>query len=108
MRSYSLTRPLRPGKPTNGVGEVSYAITSLGTDEAGPTRLMQLVRGHWHIENRLHYVRDVTLSEDLCAVRIQAAPYAMAALRNGMLGGACAMAEAERWEAIRQIVRMAA
>lgn len=74
----------------NGRGETStevrYAITSQGQDQAGPSRLLQLVRGHWSIENRLHYVRDVTLSEDRCTVRTEAAPYAMAALRNGVLG----------------------
>jgi hypothetical protein len=37
-----------------------YAITSLTTDEAGPERLLALSREHWGIENRLHYVRDVT------------------------------------------------
>ena len=43
--------------------ETRYAITSLGR-EAGPAALLRYVRGHWEIENRLHYVRDVTLGED--------------------------------------------
>jgi len=41
--------------------EVAYAVTSLWPHEAGPRRLLELNRGHWGIENRLHYVRDVIL-----------------------------------------------
>ena len=36
--------------------EVTWSLTSLGTDRAGPEELLALVRNHWHIENRLHYV----------------------------------------------------
>ena len=36
--------------------ETRYAITSLGR-ETGPGKLLEYVRGHWGIENRLHYVR---------------------------------------------------
>ena len=39
--------------------EVTYALTSLGPEQAGPEELLKLVREHWGIENRLHYVRDV-------------------------------------------------
>ncbi|MFF5207014.1 hypothetical protein [Streptosporangium sp. NPDC000396] len=41
-----------------------YAITSLSTWQAGPADLATWIRGHWSIENRLHYVRDVTYGED--------------------------------------------
>jgi hypothetical protein len=41
-----------------------------------------LVRGHWDIENGLHWVRDVTLGEDKCRVRRGSAPQVLAALRN--------------------------
>jgi predicted transposase YbfD/YdcC len=37
-----------------------YAITSLPTWQAGPAELATWIRGHWSIENKLHYVRDVT------------------------------------------------
>jgi predicted transposase YbfD/YdcC len=40
--------------------EVVYLLTSLSPTEALPLRLLDLVRGHWSIENSLHYVRDVT------------------------------------------------
>jgi hypothetical protein len=60
--------------------EIAYLITSLSADEAGPKRLLELNRGHWGIENKLHYVRDVTMNEDRCRVRAGARP--LAALRN--------------------------
>ena len=46
---------------------------------------MALWRGHWGIETRLHYVRDVTLGEDACRVRTGAAPQALAAVRNAVI-----------------------
>lgn len=66
--------------------EVAYGVTSLWPHEAGPRRLLELNRGHWGIENRLHYVRDVTLGEDGSQVRTGAAPQVMAALRNTVIG----------------------
>ena len=70
----------RKGKHTT---DVRYAITSV---QAGPDRLMDYVRGHWKIENRLHYVRDVTLGEDGSQVRKGSGPEVMAVLRNIVLG----------------------
>ncbi len=64
--------------------EVRYAVTSLA--DASAARLLRLVRGHWRIENRLHYVRDVTMGEDASRVRTGAAPQVLAALRNAVLG----------------------
>ncbi|MCL4531684.1 MAG: ISAs1 family transposase [Actinobacteria bacterium] len=66
--------------------EVAYAVTSLWPHEASPRRLLELNRGHWGIENRLHYVRDVTLGEDASQVRTGSAPQVMAALRNTTIG----------------------
>ena len=62
--------------------EVSYAITSLPADQADASRLLTFVRDHWKVENRSHWVRDVTLGEDACRVRSGAAPQVLAALRN--------------------------
>lgn len=67
------------GKTTQ---EVAYAVTSLPPREANPHRLLCLWRGHWGIENRVHWVRDVSFDEDRCQVRTGAAPQVMAALRN--------------------------
>lgn len=57
-------------------------ITSLTADHAHPARIHDYVRGHWGIENRLHWVRDVTFGEDLSRVRTGTAPRVMASLRN--------------------------
>ena len=65
--------------------QVRYLITSLGPQEASAERLLELSRGHWGIENRLHWVRDVTFDEDRCQVRSGAAPQVMAALRNTVI-----------------------
>jgi predicted transposase YbfD/YdcC len=65
--------------------EWAYALTSLPPEQAGAVRLEQLWRGHWQIENGLHYVRDVTLGEDACQVRADAAPANVAACRNAAL-----------------------
>lgn len=63
--------------------EVAYIVTSLSAAEAGPARLLELSRGHWAIENKLHWVRDVTMNEDRC--RVRAGARALAAVRNLVL-----------------------
>jgi len=65
--------------------EVVHGITSLGRDQAEASRLLNLTRGHWGIENGLHWVRDVTLGEDACRVRTGSAPQVRAALRNAVV-----------------------
>ncbi len=65
--------------------EVIYGITSLHQEEADARRLLGLTRGHWGIENKLHYVRDVTLGEDGCRVRRGSAPQVLAAVRNAVI-----------------------
>jgi predicted transposase YbfD/YdcC len=65
--------------------EAVYGITSLTADRANAQRLLDLTRGHWGIENGLHYKRDVTLGEDASRVRKGVAPQVMAALRNSII-----------------------
>ena len=60
--------------------EVVYLITS--DSDAGPATLAAWIRGHWHIENKLHWVRDVTYQEDKSLVRTGNAPRVMATLRG--------------------------
>ena len=62
--------------------EVTWSLTSLGTDRAGPEELLALVRNHWHIENRLHYVRDFTYDEDRCRAYVRHLPRNLACLTN--------------------------
>jgi predicted transposase YbfD/YdcC len=63
-----------------------YAITSLTFQQARPARLADLIRGHWAIENGLHYVRDTTFAEDGSQVRTGSGPHVMACLRNLAIG----------------------
>lgn len=65
--------------------EVVHGITSLPPERADAQRLLQLNRGHWGIENQLHYKRDVTMGEDASRVRKGGAPQVMAALRNSVI-----------------------
>jgi predicted transposase YbfD/YdcC len=75
--------PAHPTRPARH--EVRYFITSLPASTP-PATLLQLVRQHWHIENRVHWLRDVTLGEDASPVRSGPAPQALAALRNAVIG----------------------
>lgn len=66
--------------------ETAYAITSPRSDQANAKQLAALWRGHWGIENRLHWVRDVTFDEDRSPIRTGHAPQIVAALRNTAIG----------------------
>ena len=48
--------------------------------------MLKWARGHWSIENRSHYVRDVTMGEDSSRVRKRSGPEVMAAFRNAAIG----------------------
>lgn len=62
--------------------ETVYGLTSLSPRQADARRIGELARGHWEIENRLHWVRDVTYDEDRSQVRTGAGPRALTSLRN--------------------------
>jgi predicted transposase YbfD/YdcC len=76
------TRPVRADRAGKWRTETVYAITDLPPHQARPDELAGWIRGHWQIENGLHWVRDVTFGEDLSQVRTGAAPQVMATLRN--------------------------
>jgi hypothetical protein len=82
VREVGYVGGVRAGETTR---EVAYAPTSLTPEQADPARLLGVGRGHWQIENGLHYVRDVTLGEDACQVRSGHAPAVFAACRNTTL-----------------------
>jgi predicted transposase YbfD/YdcC len=63
-----------------------YAITSLTFSQASPARLADYLRGHWAIENGLHYLRDTAFAEDGSQVRTGTGPQVMACLRNLAIG----------------------
>jgi len=94
--------------------EVVYGVTSVGRERAGAEQLLELVRHHWHIENQLHWVRDVTFDEDRSQVRSGNIPQVMAALRNTAIGimrlagetniaAACRRFAAQPWSALALI-----
>src|SRR5215207_136183 len=66
--------------------ETVYGVTSLPPHRAAAATLLALTREHWCIENRSHYVRDVTFGEDHSQVRVGSVPQVMAALRNTVIG----------------------
>ena len=62
--------------------EIVFGVTSLPADLAGPAHLNHYERQHWCVENRLHWIRDVTFNEDNSQLRTGAAPRALASFRN--------------------------
>jgi predicted transposase YbfD/YdcC len=72
-------------KPLSCTQEWVYGFTSLSPKLASPQRLLEIIRDHWAIENRLHRRRDVTLGEDACQVRKGMAPRTLAVLNSFLL-----------------------
>jgi predicted transposase YbfD/YdcC len=81
-QAIQVTRKTRHPKNRRWRTETSYAITSLPSAQARPGQLAEWIRGHWKIENCLHWVRDVTSGEDAPTARTGTGPHVMAALRN--------------------------
>jgi predicted transposase YbfD/YdcC len=77
-----IIRRRRPLNSKKWSAETIYAITSLTAIQARPAELAAIIRGHWLIEDRLHWVRDVTYDEDRSQVRTANGPRVMASLRN--------------------------
>ena len=66
--------------------EVVFGMTSLHPQHTSPQALLAHLQQHWHIENRLHYVRDVTFHEDACLIRQPARQHVLATLNNLAIG----------------------
>ena len=62
--------------------ETVYVITDLSSGQAGPQRIGEIVQAEWGIENKIHYVRDVTFGEDASRIRTGHGPQNMATLRS--------------------------
>lgn len=62
--------------------DIVYGIASMDSELARPEHLNHYIRGHWTVEDRLHYVRDVTFREDASQVRTGTAPRTTAIFRN--------------------------
>ena len=74
--------------PHTGAGRKAVVAggTSLTPEHADAVRWLALVRGHWQMEDRSHWVRAVTFDEDRSQVRCGSIPQGMAALRNTVIG----------------------
>ncbi len=86
--------------------ETCYAVTSLTVIQASHAQLAAIVRGHWGIEDRLHWIRDLDFDEDRSQVRTATGPRIMASLRNLVitilrLSGTASIAAALRYHARR-------
>lgn len=66
--------------------ETAYLTISLPAGQARPVDLGAWARAEWQIENRVHYVRDVTLREDAHQARTGNGPAVFATLRNTSIG----------------------
>lgn len=75
-------KTLRSGKTTT---ETVYGITSLAWERAGASEILALNRGHWQIENRVHYVRDTGYDEDRNRVREGALRRNLSCLANAAI-----------------------
>ena len=62
--------------------ETVHGLTTVPPDQATSQVVLALVRGHWSIENRVHYVRDVSYDEDRCRVHTGHLPRNLACLTN--------------------------
>ena len=84
-QAVQMVRRRRPPNATTGKRwstETVYAVTSLTATQASPAELADILRGHWTIEDRLHWVRDMDYDEDRSQVRTGNGPRVMASLRN--------------------------
>lgn len=82
VQAVQITRRRQPLAGGPDQTEVVYLVTSLPTHQASPAQLATVARGHWLVENQLHWVRDVTFGEDLSQARTGNAPHIVASLRN--------------------------
>jgi len=80
-QAFVMERQVWKPKPQRRHREVVYGITSLPREAAGAAELARLVRGHWGVENRSHWVRDVTFGEDACQVHTGKLPQTLALCR---------------------------
>ena len=84
-QAFRITRERTVQRTGKHTVETTYGLTSLTPARAGPAEILALNRGHWEIENRLHYVRDVSFDEDRSRVRTGRLPRNLACLSNAAI-----------------------
>jgi hypothetical protein len=70
VRLHCHTQHVRKGKVVKETDDTRFAVTTYGSEEAGPQRLLKIGREHWSIENGQYYRRDRTQDEDRCQVQV--------------------------------------
>lgn len=83
---FQLNRTVTEKKSGKMTSEIVYGLSSLDSDQGTPEAIMTFTRQHWHIENKSHWVRDVTFDEDRSQVRAGRIHQVLAALRNTAIG----------------------
>jgi predicted transposase YbfD/YdcC len=80
VKSILAVESIRMVKPHGGVtAEKRFFLSSLSVDDE---RQIAAIRQHWSMENRLHWVLDVTFGEDTSRVREQHARHNLALLEE--------------------------
>jgi predicted transposase YbfD/YdcC len=79
---FQLQRTITISKTGKIRKETVYGITSLSAEQASPAQLLEMLRSYWHIENSLHYPRDVSLHEDQTRFKRHSAAHNMAIINN--------------------------
>jgi predicted transposase YbfD/YdcC len=69
----------------DNICEIAFCITSLPKSKLSAKEFLEIIKGHWTIENNLHWQRDYTYKEDKSQVRKKNAPSVMATFRNLVL-----------------------
>ncbi|MGC4107261.1 MAG: hypothetical protein QM753_13140 [Thermomicrobiales bacterium] len=64
---------------------ITYGITSLDPERGTPERVLARKRGHWLIEHRRHWRKDVTFGEDTSLIHVGQGPQVLSALRDAAI-----------------------
>ena len=86
MQAAVILRTTHHLKKVHVTDDIEIVFSSRPASAMSARDLQAFRRGHWAIENRLHYVRDVTFGEDSSTVRTAHAPQNLATLRNLVIG----------------------
>jgi predicted transposase YbfD/YdcC len=82
LKSIGVVRSTRTIRGKTSVHERFYITSLPATGRGAARRLGRAIRGHWAVENNLHWTLDVSFREDECRLRRNNAPENLAVLRH--------------------------